>query len=285
MNFNRICILLILLFHSYSAFSQVDSIRRDSIEEIIIYEYDTVYIQPDTIRITDTVFDIVKVESVKKTKPTRTRRSRNRNRDYTMTGFLPRSICFSAMPFICINSKTPSDSLEPEQITNLAYHFQLNYYTDRFLISYGLSYTTYHERFTGQYISFTSKIDTITSISYDSIKLTNNYRADYYYNYLGLDLIIGRKFIINKRLYFNLTAGASASLLMGYKQGNTAVVDSMLRKTSFSIILSPQVTYKISRKFEFKLSPFYKHSIFYEEKYPYSFMQRAGIEIGFNYVL
>ncbi len=285
MNSNRICISLILLFFSSSVFSQVDSIRRDSIEEIIIYEYDTVYIQPDTIRITDTIFDIVKADSVKITKPNRTRRNRQRSRDYTMKGFLPRSLGLSFLPFVYINPQSLSDSLKNEQVFNLAYHFQLNYYTDNFLTSYGLAYSSYHERFSGQYDSFTSNIDTILSTSYDSIRVTNNYQLDYYYNYLSLDLILGKKFIITDKFNINLTVGASAGLLMGYKQGNTVVADSMVRKYNLSLIFSLQLTYKISKKFEFKLSPFYQHAIFNEEKNPYSFKQRVGIEIGFNYVL
>lgn len=285
MSFNRICITLILLFFSLSTFSQTDSTRRDSIEEIIIYEYDTVYIQPDTIRITDTIFDIVKTDSIKKTNTNTPRRTRRRINEYTMKGFLPRSLGLSIAPFVYINPGTLSDTLKPQQVFNMAYHFQLNYYTDKYMVSYRLAYSSYHERFGGKFNSYTSNQDTASFGTYDSIRVVNNYQADYYYDYLSFDILLGRKFNISNKFDLNLTFGASAELLLNYRQGNTAVADSMVRKTNFSLIFSPQITYKISRKFEFKLAPYFQHAIFYEKKYPHSFRQRAGIEIGFNYVL
>jgi len=283
MKAKRIFVSLTLIFFSFSAFSQIDSTYKDSIEEIIIYEYDTIYIQPDTIRITDTIFDIIKKDSLKVSNPQRNRKQRS-NGSYSMKGFLPRSIGLSVMPFMSLNPQAPSDTLNPQLVFNMAYHFQLNYYTDKFSISYGMKYIPYHEQFRGHGTSYSSNQDTVNSGSYDSLLVNNNYQVDYYYHYLCLDLIIGRKFIISKKLELNLNLGVSVDFLIGYKQGNTAVSDSMIRKTDFSLLVSPQIIYKINKKLEFKFSPYYQHAILKDKQYPYLFRQRAGIEAGFNFV-
>ncbi len=372
------CVTLILFLFSFSAFSQIDSLRRDSIEEIviyeydtiyfepetirktdtifssndenslknnlieeiIIYEYDTIYIQPDTIRITDTIFnnaleDSVKVlirkrirkfkrkgsfsikglrpiikykydtiyirpeeirikkeDSLSLTKPDKAKNKKKykfkRKRpdgNYSMTGFLPRSFGFSVTHFVPINPKVPSDTLSFQNVFNLTYHFQFNYYTDKYLLSIGLGYTPYHERFIGQYTNYEINKSTATEGSYDLLLLTNNYQLDYYSDYLCLNLILGRKIRISKRFKLNLNLGASAEYLFGYKQGSTALQDSLIRKIDFSALFSPQLTYKLNKHFEFKFSPYYQYAILDDKKHPYSFRQRAGIEIGFNYVL
>ena len=283
MKAKRITVLLTLISISYSVFSQIDSTLNDSIEEIIIYEYDTIYIQPDTIRITDTIFDIIKKDSLKVSKPKRSRTRRVRS-NYTMKGFLPRSIGLSAIPFVPLNPQSPADTLNPQVVFNMAYHLQLNYYTDKFLISYGLKYTSYHEQFNGYFTSYSSNKGIVSASLYDSILVTNKYVVDYYYDYLSLDVMVGRKLTFGEKLDLNLNLGLQADFLIGYKQGNTSVSDSMVRKTNFALILSPQITYKIGEKFEFKLSPFYQHAIFEEKKYPGLLRQSTGIEAGINYI-
>ncbi len=284
MNFKRFFVSTTLIFISLSAFSQIDSTRRDSIEEIIIYEYDTIYIQPDTIRITDTIFDIKKRDSLRVTRTNKSKRLSSRG-NFSMKGFLPKSFGFSVVPYTYFNPQILPDTLNPQQVLNMSYRFQLNYYTNKYLVSYGLTYTPYHEQFSGNDTIYSSNHDTVYSGSYDSIRIINNYQIDYYYDYLSLDLMLGRKFTLSKKLELNLNIGASAGFLIGYRQGNTAISDSMIRKTNFSLLFSPQLIYKISRKFEFKLAPFYQNAIFEKKKSPYLLRQRTGFEIGLNYVL
>ena len=283
MKAKRINVSLILVFISFSVFSQMDSTRRDSIEEIIIYEYDTIYIQPDTIRITDTIFDIIKRDSLKVIEPDISKKIKLK-RYFSMKGILPKSMGFSVASFFPINTQSPSDTLILQQVFNTAFKLHLNYYSKKYLLSIGVGYSPYHERFSGFDGSYSSNRDTVTSGSYDSLQISNNYKVDYYYDYLSLDLILGRKFIINKKIELNLNFGASTDFLIGYKQGNTSVSDSMLRKFDFSLYISPQIIYKINKKLEFRFSPFYHHAILDDKKHPYLLQQRVGIEAGLNFV-
>jgi len=268
MNSNRICTSLILLFFSISAFSQIDSTRRDSIEEIIIYEYDTIYIQPDTIRITDTIFEIVKRDSVKTIKPN-VSRNRSSGRGISLKGILPKSIGFSVAPFMFLNENIPSDTLSSQSVFNANYNFQINYYSKKYLLSIGLGYSPYHERYSSSNKNYSSNQDTSLTGSYDSLLISNNYQINYYYNYLNINLLIGRKFSVSKKLELSLNLGTSVDFLVGYSQGNTSVSDSLVKKYNLSLIFSPQLTYKIGQNLEFKLSPFYQRSVFEDRKYPY----------------
>jgi hypothetical protein len=278
MVFRKFCIVIIQILLSISAFSQVDSTFKDTLKEIIVFEYDTVYIEPDTIRITDTITTIIKTTEVKKKK------------EYSLAFLNPKSIGFNLLPFFSGNlkNKNISDSLSYQTVINSSLSVQLNYYNKKYFFSIGLGFTPFHEKYqyTGTYYSVDGITD--TTGTYDSLLINKEYTGDYYYQYLNLNILFGKKWNLNKRWNLRLVAGFTSDFLLGYKQGNTKTMRSEIRKFDISIAFSPQIVYtykKRKQNFEIYISPFYQHSLLANNKYPYTTLQKMGIGVGFNKIL
>lgn len=287
MNFRRICIVIIQILFSVSTFSQIDSTFKDTVKEIIIYEYDTVYIAADTIWLTYTIIDIEKTNTVKKKKFVFPRFSFKKLRSFLFP-IIPNSYGINVAPFVAGNlqEKIVSDSLSSQAVINTSFSMQMNYYSRKYILSIGAGFTPYHEKHHFQRTYYSSNIQTNTFEPYDSLLINMEYSADYYYNYLNLNVLFGRKLKLNKKLFLNLNLGFTADYLIDYKQGNTNIPLSSVRKFDISFIISPHLVYKKNRRsFEFYLSPFYQHSILQDDKYPKTTFQKMGIEVGFNKIL
>jgi len=278
MNFKRISIVIILVLLSIPAFSQVDSTFKDTIKEITIYEYDTVYVDSDTIRLTDTIFDIIK--SIPK--------KENKFRLF-LSSMVPNSIGVNLNTFIAGNLKEKklSDSLLYQNVINYSFSFHINYVYNKYLLSIGIGLTPYHEKYHFKQ-TYYSLSGTNTNGAYDSLLINNEYNAQYYYNYLNLNVLFGRKWKLNKKWFLSLNAGFIADFLVGYKQGNTITSKSKLGKFDISIAFAPHLIYnyeKHRRNFELYLSPFYQHSLLNDTKFPLTSFQKIGIGVGFKFMI
>ncbi len=278
MDFRKFIIVIIQILLSTTAFSQIDPVSKDSLNEVTIYEYDTVYLEPDTIRVTDTITTIIKATEVKKKKA------------YSLAFLAPKSIGFNLLPFISGNlkNKSISDSLSYKTVFNTSFSVQLNYYNKKYLFSIGAGFTPFHEKYqySGTYYSTDGETD--TTGTYDSLLINKKYTAEYYYQYLNLNILFGKKWKLNKKWNLRLVTGFTTDFLFAYKQGNSETMSSEIRKFDVSIYLSPQIVYnykKRKRNFEVYLSPFYQHSLLGNNKYPYTTFQKMGIGVGFNKIL
>jgi hypothetical protein len=277
MNLKRIYILWFLVSFSLSAFSQVESGLSDSINEITIYEYDTIYLQPDTIRLIDTIVDIVKIPSTNQSQ------SNLKNSSSPNSLFIiPNSIGINISPFFggSMYDKNVSDSLYSKLIFNYAITGQINYQSKKYLLSIGIGLSPFKE--THYFKTSTNHLIADSTGIYDSVMISNKSTYNYYINYLNFNVLIGRKWQINKKWSVNFKIGCFTDFLLGYKQGNTNNPDSLVQKFNLSIGFSPGICYKAGKRIEFFISPFYQYSLFRKKEFPYTASQKTGIGLGFN---
>ncbi|MDF1549932.1 MAG: hypothetical protein P1P88_19050, partial [Bacteroidales bacterium] len=267
-------------------YSQTDSTFRDSIEEIIIYEYDTVYVEADTIRLTDTIFEIVKAKPKKKKKFVFPKLPSVNPRLYQFS-IIPVSVGLSASSFVGGNFKEHeiSDSISTQPVFNAAYLLHLNYNLINYNFSLNVGFSPFHEKYNFKNTYFSPSPTTSPPANYDSLQIYKEYVANYYYNYLNIYTLIGRDIPLNDKLIISVKGGFSADFLLEYKQGNTPVRNSDVRNFDFSLVLFPQLIYRIKRNFEFHLSPFYQFSLINDNKYPNTTFRKLGLDLGFNIIL
>jgi hypothetical protein len=271
MNYKKICIIIILVLFSISAYSQIDSTFKDTIKEITIYEYDTVYLQPDTIRLTDTIIEMTITKPV----------------DEDLSLFSSPVLNHwgvSIYPFIEGSNMEQkiSDSLYSQTVINLSIYAHLDYQIKKFLLSFGLGFTPYHEKHHYRGTYYSSNIKLSTDGTYDSLLINKEYVSNYYFYYLNMNMLFGRKLKLTDKLSLNLNAACIIDFLFGYKQGNTDKDVSSARKIDVSFAFVPQIVFKVGEKSEFFISPFYQHSLIQKNKSPYTSFQKMGIGLGFK---
>jgi hypothetical protein len=288
MTFRIISIASLHILLSISAFSQEKFALIDTSKEVIIYEYDTVYLKPDTIRLTDTIVEFLK------TKNNKNQRAHSRLLSRTLfssNSFLspltPNYISFNAAPFISGNlqDKNLSDSLVNQTLINKRFSLLWNYLYRKSLFSVGIGFTPYHEKFTNNTSYYSSNAVEISAESYDSLLIKNEITYNYYYNYLNLYAQYGRVWALDDRLSLSFNIGCIADFLIAYKQGSTQTPGSLVRKFDASIIVTPNISYKLGYNFSVFIAPFYERSLLTDNKYPYTSFQKMGIGAGFNLFL
>jgi hypothetical protein len=282
MNLKGVCLAISQFLLVFSAFSQMDSTFKDSIKEITVYEYDTVYVEPDTIRLTDTIIDVIKIN---------TQKGKEHSSNFSFSKFIsffspivPNSIGINISAFAAgyFRNERIFDTIVSQAIVDWAFSAQMNYEYKKYLFSLGAGYTSYHEK--QSYVGYFSSTSTPTEIPglTDSVLITKIYSLNYYYNYSNLYALIGRKWELARKWNFCLSAGIFTEFLSNFKQGNTSVMKSIVQKFNISITINPRITYHASQRMDLYLSPFYQHSFLQQENYPSNIFQKAGISLGCN---
>lgn len=300
MNIKRLCVTLSYAVYSIILFSQETSSLRDTLNEVIVFEYDTVYLKPDTLRVTDTIVEIEKAVSSGKKKSSFNRffskissqSFLTNNALLTGHSFLshitPNSISFGVAPYINGNesSVTTANATNSQSVVNKSFALLWNYNYSNFVLSVGTGFTRYHEKQQELLTYYSANIQTNTHEPYDSLFVTDNISSDYYYNYLNVYALFGYSWVFNKKLSLLLSGGFVTDFLIGYKQGNTNnPSSSVIRKTDVRAAFAPSLNYKITRNFGLFVAPFYQRSLVNDKKYPYSSFQKMGVGAGFNIFL
>ena len=189
-----VIIILLLFIHNYSVKAQDkngSTINIDTISEKVIYEYDTVYVAPDTLKLTDTiVYYQVKSKSIKEKKNLNFFVNLNPLQNISEKW----SIGIGANAFIReLNNKNRTvDSFYVKKTINFSYEIHINYDLNRFRYSLGLGFASYHEQL--EYQKILNLNNSFTSIgSYDSLSVTNKCTATNYYQYLNVFFNLGKK--------------------------------------------------------------------------------------------
>ena len=294
MNYRKICVFILPLIFSTTVFSQRTPSLRDTIKETIIFEYDTVYLKPDTIRMTDTILNIIHSNPVKKPKPFFhnfsffPRRLNISTSPVLSSRFRPNSIGIAVVPFVAGNLKKEqiSDSLTTQPLINVSFCLKLNYMLGkRSIFSVGAGFTPFHEMQQFQRTYYARVPDSNRTDAYDSLLVSEERTYNYYYNFLNLYLLYGRKWNLTDNLYLSIDAGCAVDLLLDYNQGNTNRQPSETGKFNISFSISPSFSYKLSNNIEFCLSPFFQHSFGLNKKYPHPFFEKTGVGAGINIIL
>ena len=242
----------------------------DTLKENIIYEYDTIYLAPDTVRITDTIYHLLPLQ-IKK-------------HHFSIEAV------FVPYFYSSFNSQFFSDTLLVKN--NLNYNFTLNlvYEKNRYLFSAGIGFSPFHEHLSKTTSTLSSTSATNGQQLYDSLLIINDCTTENYYNYLGLQLMIGRKWTYRK-LNFELKTYLITNLLLNYKAYYpTSEPENEIRKSDvlqsvYSVCVSSGFGYQFTKRIGLNISPFYSYSFSNRHKFPRRAFQSIGIGVGVKFLL
>lgn len=274
----RIWFITICLLYTVSAISQVDSTFSDSVNEIIIYEYDTVYLASDTIRITDTIFDFIKPAKEKSIIVP----SKNNS---SFSGFLvPQSIGLSIATFRSgyFYDKILFDSIQPQSRNNLNYSFRLNYHFKKYNLLFEFGFCPFFEKYNYVQTIHASTINSSQLGTYDSLLITEKYTVNSQYNYLNFGIYFGRKWEILKRITLKPNVGSVVDFLLNYSKENSNLQAIEKQNFYFSLRINFEIIYKFNHRFELNLTPFHQRCIIQCDNHPYTYFQKTGISIGLS---
>jgi hypothetical protein len=261
---------LIILFSSVSIViraSDQAAFKRDTIENVI-YEYDTIYMPPDTIRVTDTIINYQLVQPLKEEEKT----------NHWLLGT-------SVLPFVSnlFGEKSVIDSFSLKQVVNYNFNINIQYHFKSFVVGLGGGFTRLHDRL------LYHRVNNFL-IGSDSISVNNTCTADNYYRYFNIILLVGKKWG-KQKIKFTFNASLVADILIDYKailpvyNEVDKIYDTSIRKIGLAVMISPSVSYKLGKKFDFFLSPFYRYNLNKRSLYPLSNLQDVGIGAGFSLIL
>ena len=250
-----------------------NSVKPDSIVETIVYEYDTVYVAPDTLKLTDTIVNYLRIpEKIKK---------------HNL------SVGFSILPFISnpFNQVNAIDSFSNQKVFNYSLDVNIGYTLKNYIVSIGAGITPIHERLRYQSSHNVSTSSQVASASYDSLQVNYNCTADNYYDYFNAYLSIGRKWR-SKNFDYGCNISLITDILIDFKAFvpvspplENRIHSTSVRQLGFSAAVSPYLGYRFGKKLELFVAPFYKYTFNKDHRYPQNNLQNLGIGVGFNIIL
>lgn len=276
----RACIIFLLQIIIYSfSYAQVETNVNDTIIEEIIYEYDTIYMAPDTIWIVDTIYVPIEKADLKK--------ARKKNFRKALKSLTPSSFGFQTATFLAGNyfNRSFNDSINTDYSLNQSYSIQVEYLFGNFLVSAGVGYLPFKEKHSFNHSSYQSNKELNPSGNYDSLLITNKYIAEYYYDFINAYLMVGKQWSLSKKLNFALQAGLSIDFMRVFYKGQLDIGNYKLPNSNYSAQISTTLGYKINKNFEIFISPQYQRTINNRKEIPVTISQKTGIGIGFKIYL
>jgi hypothetical protein len=256
--------------------------KRDTIHEVIVYEYDTIYVAADTVKLTDTVVHY----QIKNKQVT----SKKNNFDFLnnfniLKSFNERwSLGVGVHTFVsdAFHDTYKVDSFLRKRTLNSTFEFHVNYQADHFKYSLGIGFLPYHEQLKYQKNSFISS--TVSSNgSYDSLLIKSNAIADNYYQYLVVFLNLGRRWG-KQTVFFVLNGYISSHILLSSKaifpiSSYVPINSSLIQKIGYQVGFNPCIGFKIRKQFELTIGPFCDYAILNKKKYPYNDQVTLGLNV------
>jgi hypothetical protein len=282
LNFVLLLTVSYFIFSNISSFAQVHDSRAeklDSIHETIVYEYDTIYVAPDTLRITDTVYQY----------QTKLKKA-SRHYDFKLFSkidpfnYLSDKWTAGAGAYFFLSgfplNKQDTFSINPSVCYNIDFH--INYRANFFRYTFGIGFKAIREQ-----LHYDSKVFVSTAMNNgyrDSILYNNNFTSQNYFNYLQLFFNIGKTWTRHK-LFFALDLNMTGNLMIMNHSlvpeiNPVKIRSSLLNNYSFSTGLFPSIGYKNRRGVCISLVPFASVFPFSGSKYPTT--ERFMIGVGFR---
>jgi hypothetical protein len=250
----------------------------DTVRETVVYEYDTVYVAPDTLRLVDTLVHFLPEE--KKVTPEIKPIPAPVKTYHWALGFF-----FSPSLSGMLDRGPVMDSSSTERVVNMGYHVQVQVGIGKWIYHLAAGWSPIHERihFNEQYFTTGNYVSGV----YDSLYVKSEAVIDNYYDYLTASLGLGRKWETRKFSYFcqasfgvAFLTGHRASFLVNH-QLNTALPASSIRTTDYSVAIDAGIAYKFSKRISWQVAPYYQHTIASVGKHPFGNLQILGIRTGF----
>jgi hypothetical protein len=259
-----------------------NQLKQDSIRETIIYEYDTVYVAPDTLIVTDT---IVKYKS--DTKP---------GRPSIILSFFDKLNLFknfqrewsAGVGIYSFLSGFPGkdasiDSFSLARLINYQFEFHVNYTVGQNRYSLGVRFTPLREQLHYNETQYIKK-DISQGVT-DSLMVTNNGNNTNYYQLLGIVFNFSRNFG-SRSVFFVFNGYVSADMVLGYSaylpvRQKIEISSSSVRKIAYSFGVSPCLGFKFWQRIDLSIGPFCNYVMQNRDKYPVTspFTYGMGIKI------
>lgn len=253
--------------------------KKDSIKEVIVYEYDTVYVAPDTLKLTDTIIQYqVKersVESKRNSHPSKLNFDFLSNFNFLKSFDEQWSLGFGVSTSITglLQKNNEVDSFSRKRTVNSVFELHLNYRVHQFKYSLGFGYLRYHEKLQYQRNSYMDNTPTSTGY-YDSLMIKNNVTANNYYQYLQVFCNVGRKWG-NREIFFVLNGYILSNILLNASAVTPTspalnINSSSVQKLDFQSGINPCIGFKVLRQSELSIGPFCNYSMLSNKKFPSS---------------
>ncbi|HEX3006960.1 MAG TPA: hypothetical protein VHO90_05030 [Bacteroidales bacterium] len=245
-----------------------DTLRTDSVPEIIVYEDDTLYVAPDTIRITDTIVHLIH-EKV----PIRVRKKE------AGVYFTPFYTGFSRLTL-------QSDSLTLHTTMNYRSGIQFSYYAPRFAWYLQAGYESVHNKIQYSH-SYMTTGEELSGV-YDSLFVKSNHQINNYFDFVYIQLGLGKRWEFKR---YTLSIYTSGMYSFMYKQTCADVYNELIerelspdsrQKSSLSAGLQIDMGYKITRSLLLHAIPTYQYQFVSEKKYPQGDAHRLGVTFGMS---
>jgi hypothetical protein len=245
-----------------------DTLLTDSVPEIIVYEDDTLYVAPDTIRITDTIVHLIK-EKV----PIRLRKNE------LGINFTPFFTGFSGLSL-------QSDSLTLHTTINYRSGIQFSYYTRHLAWYVQAGYESVHNRIDYSH-SYMATGEDVSGV-YDSLFIKSKHEINNYFDFLYVQLGLGKRWEFKR---YTLSIYTLAMYSFMYKQACAEVYDDLTevelspdsrQKSSVLAGLQFDLGYKVTPSLLLHVVPTYQYKFMSEKKYSQGDTHRMGVTFGMS---
>jgi hypothetical protein len=258
----------ILIKTSFCQELNTKQLKDTIVTEEVIYEVDTVYLNPDTISFYDTIVHYAE-------KPARK---------------LPIFIEVAGSSYVSgvFNFET-IDTLTIRKTVNYSGAITLAYSYKSLFFGINMGFSQLEENIAyGK--SFKSSNTQYTNASYyDSLAYSGNCAFTNYFNYLNAAIVFGKKWTGSGKFSYRTILNAGCDILLSHSsysvlsdaKNKVSLPDSDLRKLSWSADLSASVGYSLGEKADIFAAPYAKFSLKSGKAYPLSNKFIIGVRLGF----
>jgi hypothetical protein len=280
MGFQKVLFCAILIFSFFKVFSQAhtDTITNLNSQEEVIFEYDTVVLPPDTIRITDTITMIDASE--KKSASTKKFHLNLNNQaiSFIGSGFITNQHLSDAQ---IIDSAEYTSSQPYNYDLGLFYSFDISNYT----LSAGINFISFSEKSEKNYVlKKDTLINGFPSIRTDSIN--SKFRNYFYYTgfFVGVAYNINiEKLSISPELSFSFNK-LLPNQNYKFEKGTTSLIIKNEKYSNLMLLsLSFPVAYEINKKIAVFLQPSFSGNLSADDLFPKTLKNCYRIGFGVKY--
>lgn len=265
-------VFFVILFSAFlfqPAFSQEleqKPVTDSLVNEEIIYEVDTVYLQPDTVNLFDTIVHYV-------TKPVRK---------------FPLFVEISGSSFVSgLFDFAATDTLTINKTLNFSGSLTFAYIHKSIFWGINIGFSQLEDNITYRKYPY-SAVKEYASY-YDSLVYTGNCNIRNYYNYLNAALVFGKKWTGKGKFSYRAILHAGGDILLKHysysllsdAENKLPIPASDLRKITVYFDLSTSIGYSVGKKTDIFIAPYCKFSLRSGKDYPLSNKAVVGLRFGF----
>ena len=283
---------------------EYDTIYDDeSLYDSVIYEYDIIYVAPDTIKLIDTIvqftdplLQIIPSKQINEIDGPNIDEPGVAMEIPPLPEYLNNTISkwelgIYVTPYISgmFKQELDFDSISTAKSINYKTDLSWHYHGRNVITTLSLGYESVHEQLHYKNSYFTTSPD-ISGV-YDSLLIKSNWTINNYYDYFNISFGLGKEWGKNKLLFF-FHGYFTIGLLTGNKkflpdddETKTQLQVESINETLFSVSIQQGIAYRINKKINWNLSPYYRFHIYETEIHPTGNLHTIGLTTGFSLFL